>query len=78
MIKQTLMFTSPVSLSLKNQQMVIAFKDNKDTVSRPIEGIGFVVIDNPMVNITIPLLNELADHNVAVTSVIKGKCPKLC
>lgn len=30
MIKQTLMFTSPVSLSLKDQQIVITFKDNKD------------------------------------------------
>ena len=26
MIKQTLMFTTPVSLSLKDQQMVITFK----------------------------------------------------
>ena len=66
MIKQTLMFTSPVSLSLKNQQMVIIFKDNNDIVTRPIEDIGFVVIENPMVSISIPLLNELADNNVSV------------
>lgn len=44
MIKQTLMFTNPVSLSLKDQQMVITFKDNKDTVTRPIEDLGFVMI----------------------------------
>ena len=43
MIKQTLMFTSPVYLSLKDRQLVITFKDNKDTVTRPIEDIGFVV-----------------------------------
>ena len=49
MIKQTLMFTTPVSLSLKDQQMVITFKDNKDTVTRPIEDIGFVIIENPMI-----------------------------
>lgn len=64
MIKQTLLFSKPVSLSLKNQQIVIEFKDNKNSVSRPIEDIGFVILENPMVSITIPLLNELADNNL--------------
>lgn len=32
MIKQTLMFSNPVFLSLKDNQMVITFKDNKDTL----------------------------------------------
>lgn len=76
MIKQTLMFTSPVSLSLKDKQMVITFKDNKDTVTRPIEDVGFVVIENPMVSITVPLLNELADNNVAVIFCDKKMMPK--
>lgn len=76
MIKQTLMFTTPVSLSLKDQQMVITFKDNKDTVTRPIEDIGFVIIENPMVSITIPLLNELADNNVSVVFCDKKQMPK--
>lgn len=76
MIKQTLMFTSPVSLSLKDQQMVITFKDNKDTVTRPIEDIGFVVIENAQVNISIPLLNELADNNVSVVFCDKKMMPK--
>ncbi|MBR1503452.1 MAG: type II CRISPR-associated endonuclease Cas1 [Prevotella sp.] len=76
MIKQTLMFTNPVSLSLKDNQMVITFKDNKDTVTRPIEDIGFVIIENPMVSITIPLLNELADHNVSVVFCDKKQMPK--
>lgn len=76
MIKQTLIFTSPVSLSLKDKQMVITFKDNKDTVTRPIEDVGFVVIENPMVSITVPLLNELADNNVAVIFCDKKMMPK--
>ena len=70
------MFTSPVSLSLKDQQMVITFKDNKDTVTRPIEDIGFVVIENPQVSITVPLLNELADNNVSVVFCDKKQMPK--
>ena len=76
MIKQTLMFTSPVSLSLKDQQIVITFKDNKDTVTRPIEDIGFVVIENPQVNISVPLLNELADNNVSVVFCDKKQMPR--
>ena len=66
MIKQTLMFTSPVYLSLKDGQLVITFKDNKDTVTRPIEDIGFMVIENQQIIFTIPLLNELVHNNVSV------------
>lgn len=76
MIKQTLLFSNPVSLSLRDNQMVITFKDNKDTVTRPIEDIGFVIVEHPMVNITIPLLNELADNNVSVVFCDKKQMPK--
>lgn len=76
MIKQTLMFTSPVYLSLKDGQLVITFKDNKDTVTRPIEDIGFVVIEHPEVSISIPALNELADNNVSVIFCDRKKMPK--
>jgi len=67
MIKRTLVFSSPSVLSLKNAQLVIAMKehpDEKRTV--PIEDIGVVMIENPMVSVTIPLLNALSDDNVAV------------
>jgi CRISPR-associated protein Cas1 len=76
MIKQSLMFTSPVYLSLKDQQLVITFKDNQDTVTRPIEDIGFVVIENPQISISVPLLNELADNNVSVIFCDKKQMPK--
>ena len=77
MIKQTLMFTTPVSLSLKDKQLVVTFKDNKEkVVTRPIEDIGFVVIENPMVSITVPLLNELSDNNVSVIFCDKKQMPK--
>ena len=60
MIKQTLMFTSEATLTFKNQQMVISIKESDDTITRPIEDIGFVIIDNPMVKVSMPLLNALA------------------
>lgn len=67
MLKRSLVFNSPAMLSLKNSQLVIALKeipDEKRTI--PIEDIGFIMIDNPMVSVTMPLLNALADNNVAV------------
>lgn len=66
MIKQTIFFTSPVSLSLKLNQMVIKFRDSNDVVSRPIEDIGVVVIESQMVQTTVPLLNALSANNTAV------------
>lgn len=67
MLKRTLVFSNPLNLSLKNKQLVLAYKDNperKQTI--PIEDIGIIVIEHQQVNITIPLLNELTDSNVQV------------
>ena len=66
MIKQTLFFSTPVCLSLKNCQIVISWKDSNDKVTRPIEDIGCVVLENQMISMTLPLLNELVKNNVAV------------
>ncbi len=66
MIKQTLFFSSPVSLSLKYNQLVIRFEDTKEEVTRPIEDIGVVMVENQMVRFTVPLLNALSTNNVAV------------
>lgn len=76
MIKQTLMFTTPASLSFRDNQLVIGMKDSDETVTRPIEDLGCVVIENPQVKISIPLLNELADNNVAVIFCDKKMMPK--
>ena len=70
------MFTSPVSLSLKDHQIVITFRDSKETVTRPIEDIGFVVIENPQVSMSVPLINELADNNVSVVFCDKKQMPR--
>lgn len=75
MIKQTLMFTSPVTLSLKYEQLVITSKESGDTLTRPVEDIGFVIIDNPMVSVTVPVLNELTKNNVAVIMCDKRQMP---
>ena len=66
MIKQTLFFASEVSLSLRNHQLVIQRKDSDEVITRPIEDIGVIVVENQQVKFTIPLLNELCENNVAV------------
>lgn len=66
MIKQTLFFTTPVSLSLKYNQIEIRCKDVEEVITRPIEDVGVIIVENQMVHFTIPLLNALADNNVAV------------
>ena len=67
MLKRTLLFSSPVYLSLKNEQLVVCYKDTPDDKRTiPIEDIGYVIIDNPMVSMTIPLINTLSDYNVAL------------
>ncbi|MBP3774995.1 MAG: type II CRISPR-associated endonuclease Cas1 [Bacteroidaceae bacterium] len=76
MIKQTLMFTTPVSLSLKNEQLIITRKDTEETVSRPIEDIGFVVVANQLVKMSVPLLNALSDNNVSVIICDEKQMPK--
>ena len=67
MLKQTLVFTNPFRLSLKNAQLVIASKEMpEETRTIPIEDVGMVIIENQQVSVTIPLLNELVDAGVAV------------
>lgn len=54
-----------MNLSLKNQQLVIAYKDSPDeNVTVPIEDVGIVVLEHQQINITLPLVNALTDNNV--------------
>lgn len=67
MLKRTLAFTNPYHLSLKNRQMIIRKKDGSGSdTSVPVEDIGFVILENQEISITMPLLNALADNNTAV------------
>lgn len=67
MIKRTLVFTNPMQLSLKNAQLVIKSKEaSVEEQTVPIEDVGIVIIENQLVMMTMPLLNELVDAGVAV------------
>lgn len=67
MLKRALVFSSPMILSLKNQQLVIAYKDSPDEKRTvPIEDVGIVLLENQQTSITLPLLNALAESEVQV------------
>lgn len=67
MLKRTLVFSNPVMLSLKNCQLVLAYKDDPDNkITIPIEDVGVVIIEHQQVSITIPLMNALVERNVQV------------
>ncbi len=67
MIKRTLSFSNPCSLSLKNCQLVVKLKDEPDFIRTiPVEDIGFVLLENQQISVSLPLLNALAENNAAV------------
>ena len=78
MIKKTLYFGNPAYLSLRMEQMVMKLPEvekaigissvtkEQSVVTRPIEDIGIVVLDNKQITITQGLLEVLLENNCAV------------
>lgn len=66
MVKRTLYFTTPCQLSLKDCQLIVDNHSTGEQKKVPIEDIGYVIIENPTVSITIPTLNALSENNCAV------------
>ncbi len=78
MIKKTLYFGNPAYLSLKMSQMIIKLpeiENNKtlperikvnSEISKPIEDIGIVVLDNKRITITQGLVEALLENNCAL------------
>lgn len=87
MIKKTLYFGNPVYLSLRNSQLVIklpevvkneslpgTFKEQAE-VTKPIEDIGIVVLDNKQITITSGVLEALLENNSAVITCDSKSMP---
>ncbi len=65
MIKRTIIITSPCYLSVKHRQLQIE-KENEPVQSTPIEDIGFLVLDNQRITLSMPLMNVLRENNTAL------------
>lgn len=87
MIKKTLYFGNPAYLSLRQQQMVIKLPEveSNDTlpttfkrdaeITKPIEDIGIVVLDNRRITITQGLLEALLENNCSVITCDSRSMP---
>ncbi|HTO35339.1 MAG TPA: type II CRISPR-associated endonuclease Cas1 [Flavobacterium sp.] len=64
MLKKSVLLENKASVSSKNLQLII--KTDARESSIPIEDIGFIVIDNPEVYISIPAMNLLVENNASV------------
>ena len=65
MIKRSLFFTNPAYISTKDNQLVIETPKG-DKRSLPIEDIGFAVLENPQITMTIGAMQKLNENNVAL------------
>lgn len=87
MIKKTLYFGNPAYLSLRNAQLVIKLPEvvkndtlpehfkQKAEVTKPIEDIGVIVLDNKQITITSGLLEVLLENNCAVITCDSKSMP---
>ena len=67
MIKRAIFFYNPAKLSLKNNQLRVDYKEEGvESKSLPVEDLGYVIVANNQVSLTIPLMNALVDNNTAV------------
>jgi CRISPR-associated protein Cas1 len=66
MIAQTLFFTSPCHLSVKNKQLLVRFKDDRDDQIVPVEDVGFMVLENHAITLSLRLIELLNQYGIAV------------
>ena len=87
MIKKTLYFGNPAYLSLKQNQLVIQLPEiecsdavpdsfkKQHKITKPIEDIGVIVLDNKQITITSGLLESLLENNCAVITCDSRSLP---
>lgn len=87
MIKKTLYFGNPAYLSLKNSQLVIKIPEIVKTdslpesfkqcseITKPIEDIGIIVLDNNRITITSGVLEAMLENNCAIITCDSKSMP---
>jgi len=87
MIKKTLYFGNPAYLSLKNNQLVIKLPEvehnaslpdrykSQSAITKPIEDIGLVILDNKQITITTGVLDALLENNSSVITCDSKSMP---
>lgn len=87
MIKKTLYFSQPAYLSMRNAQLVIRLPEiikndslpenfkQKSEITKPIEDIGIVILDNKQITITSGVIESLLENNCAVITCDSKSMP---
>lgn len=66
MIKRTITISSPSHLSLDRGQLVVYNKDRDQARTLPIEDIGYLLLENDRITLTLPLIRYCLEQNVGV------------
>src|SRR5690625_3714413 len=67
MIKRTLVFSQPAYLSMRRDQMMVTYPDQKESPRTvPIEDIGLVLLENSRITFTHQLITRLLEHKAVV------------
>lgn len=66
MIKRTITIASPAHLSLSLRQLKISFKEGDRVATVPLEDIGYLILEQRQITLTMPLLQFCAESNICV------------
>ncbi|HYW35044.1 MAG TPA: type II CRISPR-associated endonuclease Cas1 [Balneolaceae bacterium] len=75
MLKKTLFFHNAYHLSIKYNQLIITDKNSREKTQRPVEDLGFVILDHQQITFTQSVIQHLAANNVAVVFCNKKHHP---
>ncbi len=73
MLKKSLLIENKCSITAKNNQLVIKSEIRESAI--PIEDIGFLVLDNPEIYLSIPAMNFLIENNTSIITCTKNHLP---
>lgn len=74
MVKRSLFFANRAHLALRNRQLVIQTREGEST--RPIEDLGYVVLEHPEITMTQFAAEALLENNTAVIFCGRDHLPK--
>ena len=73
MIKKSILIENKSSITVKNLQLVIKSEIRESSI--PIEEIGFLVLDNPEIYLSITAINLMVENNTAIIVCGKNHLP---
>jgi CRISPR-associated protein Cas1 len=73
MIKKSILIENKTSITAKNLQLIIKSEIRESSI--PIEDIGFLVLDNQEIYLSLPAMNLLIENNTSVIICSKNHLP---